>query len=176
MSYSKLRKIIPAFITSFLLLGSVTLVNAQDVADELAEHDEFSQFAELLEESGLADELGDGDYTIFAPSNEALEGLPPELMQDERQLSELLMGHIVEESASSEELGETGQVQAVNGAPLDVQAGQPGEIMVGNAMVTEPDIDIDNGVVHEISEIIVPQQQQQQQEPPQDPPQDPPHK
>lgn len=163
------------FLMAFLFLGFTSLANAQDIVDELSDHDEFSQFAELLEESGLAEELDDGDYTIFAPSNQALEGLPPQMMQDERQLAELLMGHIVEESASSEELAQTGQLQAVNGMPLEVQADQTGEIMVGNAMVTNPDMEIASGVVHEISEVIVPQQQQQQ-EPPQEPPQDPPHK
>ncbi len=161
-----------SILTAFILLSFTSLTSAQDIVDDLREYDQFSEFADLLEETGLAEQLTDGDYTVFAPSNEAIQGLPPQITQDERQMSELLLGHFVEGENSSEELAEIGNVQAANGMPLQVQAGQPGELMVGNSMISEPDMELDNGVAHEVSEIIIPQQQQQQ--PPQDPPQDPP--
>src|SRR5690554_2973518 len=49
----------------------------KSIAEILREKDQFSKFREALERAGMEDQLRDGgEYTVFAPTNEAFERLP----------------------------------------------------------------------------------------------------
>ncbi len=140
------------------------------IVEELHEEG-YGEFANILEQSGIAAQLGDLEVTVFAPTDEALENLPAEVQGDERQLATIAMSHITEGETKAEELEETGHVQAVNGQPIEVNA-EEDMISVANAPVVEPDIEVDGGLIHEMGDVIMPEQQQQQA-PPQDDPPDP---
>merc|ERR1711893_379314 len=48
---------------------------------------------DLIRQQGLEDALrGDGPFTLFAPVNDAFEGVPPEVLDD---LTNVLLGHVV---------------------------------------------------------------------------------
>ena len=89
----------------YMLSDQVTIAeNAMKVAN-------FSTLVAAAQASGLADELmGEGPFTIFAPTDEAFAMLPEGtvenllLPENREQLAQLLRGHIVPEMITSAEL------------------------------------------------------------------------
>lgn len=186
MQYFKATSIISGLLSTCVILSFSMMATAQDqemqqqpqesapIVEEL--HDAgYTEFANVLEESGIAAQLGDMEVTVFAPTDEAFENLPPEVEADERQLATIAMGHIAQGETHADELSDGGHVQAVNGQPVEVEA-EDDMIMIGNAPVTQPDMEVDGGVIHEVGDIILPDEGQQQQAPPQDDPPDPDYK
>lgn len=184
MDMFTLKSIISGSVSLFLIGSMSFLADAQDppdvqqqepetapIVEELHEEG-YGEFANILEQTGIAAQLGDLEVTVFAPTDEALENLPPEVQGDERQLATIAMSHITEGKTSAEELEGTGHVQAVNGQPIEVNT-EDDMVMIANAPVVEPDIEVEGGVIHEMGDVIMPEQQEQQEVPPQEDPPDP---
>lgn len=133
----------------------------QSILDIAAGDENFSTLATLLQEAGL-DRALDSDrleLTVFAPTNEAFEKLPAEVLEavrnDPKLLGFVLRNHIVRGSVKSSDL-ETGEVRSVARTNLDVVVGDDA-ITVGPATVVAADIMASNGVVHVINEVLVPE-------------------
>jgi uncharacterized surface protein with fasciclin (FAS1) repeats len=100
------------------------------------------------------------DYTVFAPTDQALAQIPPAtfraLVQPENRdlLVRILENHIVEGKVSSADLVSR-QVESSGGNPITAQGGQ-GAIIIGNARVVGPDIVAENGIVHAVDNLILP--------------------
>ena len=104
------------------------------IAEILASNEDLSSLAEAVEAAGLSETLsGDGPFTLFAPSNEALEAA--ELPEDPEALSSLLQAHVAENAVLSEDVSE-----------LD------------GASVVTADILARNGVIHIIDAVLAPQE------------------
>ena len=120
---------------------------------------QFSILASLIDEADAADTLsGSGPFTLFAPSDEAFDELPPDTLaairQDPQQLATLLQHHVVAGSYPSSEL-EPGPLEMLDGTTLSVRVSDA-EITIGGAAITEPDLEAGNGVVHVIDRVLVP--------------------
>lgn len=78
------------FIFLARVIFIVTTIAARDVLDLMSQRaDRLSTFLSLLTETGLASELSEGTFTLFAPSNEAFEDVTlPVAMDDVRNLLE----------------------------------------------------------------------------------------
>ncbi|MCH8556440.1 MAG: fasciclin domain-containing protein [Balneolia bacterium] len=128
---------------------------------EIASSDErFSTLAYLLQETGLAATLQNGEtYTVFAPTNEAFEELPEEtlneLMADQEALREVLLSHVVVGEVTSEEVVNLEAAMVATGEELRIKS-YDGKVKVANATVTEADIMAANGVIHIIDSVIIP--------------------
>jgi len=135
--------------------------SAGTVVDVAASDESFSILVEAVKAAGLAETLSaEGPYTVFAPTNEAFEALPPEtldqLLQPENQqmLAQILSYHVVPQEVPSSAVS-TGEVDTVAGAPLEVTV--DGEsVMVNNATVIQTDIEASNGVIHAVDQVILP--------------------
>ena len=103
---------------------------------------------------------GDDDYTVFAPTDQALAQLPAgvfkSLVQPENRdlLISVLENHIVKGRVSSSDLASR-QVESAGGNPLTAQGGA-GVLTVGNARVIAPDINAENGIIHVVDNVILP--------------------
>ncbi len=126
-----------------------------------AGNEDLSTLASLVESAGLAKALDSHrlELTVFAPTNEAFEKLPAELLeavQNDRELLRfVLKNHIVRGAVESTEL-ETGTIRTVGRSDLDIVVGEDG-VSVGPASVIAPDVLAANGIVHVIDEVLVPE-------------------
>jgi uncharacterized surface protein with fasciclin (FAS1) repeats len=123
------------------------------------------KFAAALQDSGLADTLNgqgllgfetlsQGPFTVFAPSDEAFNNVPEEVMNSietkKGGMTILLSYHLVEASALN--TTEAGSVKTVRGEslPIDVRKG-----LVGGARVLDSER-YDNGIVYVIDQVLIP--------------------
>jgi len=129
----------------------------QSLADE---HDDLSTFVRAMQETGLADAVARGEYTAFAPTNEAFDATGKsvdELLRPENQeqLIELLRNHLIAEQVDAERAKQLDQALTVGGATLDLSASE-GELTVNGAEVTETDIRSEGLIVHTIEKVLEP--------------------
>jgi uncharacterized surface protein with fasciclin (FAS1) repeats len=112
--------------------------------------------------AGLVDTLeGDGPFTVFAPTNDAFAALPAgtveNLLKPENkdQLIAVLTYHVVPGAVTSDQLaGQRIDVATVQGQTVAVN-GTNG-VRVNNARVTQADIIAENGVIHRIDRVLLP--------------------
>jgi uncharacterized surface protein with fasciclin (FAS1) repeats len=134
------------------------------VLQGLQEDENFSTLVSLLESSGLSADLGaGGDITLFAPTNEAFEALGTEqltsLESDAAALTDVLQLHVLQGGYSVLELNgaEEGSLSSLSGEPYAIAQGGGG-LTVNGADLVSTDVDnvYSNGIVHVISNVIVP--------------------
>ncbi|MGP1384340.1 MAG: fasciclin domain-containing protein [Thainema sp.] len=124
----------------------------------------FNTLTQAIEAAGLTETLSqDGSsYTVFAPTDEAFNQLPEgtldQLLLPENQelLRQILTYHVVPQAVTSSEI-QPGEVSTVEGSPVNLQV-DGSSVMVNEAMVTQPDIEASNGVIHAIDQVILPPQ------------------
>ena len=127
---------------------------------EIASGDErFSTLVELVTAAGLVRpaEAEGGPYTVFAPTNEALQLL---LQRSSRTradgcLSAVLLGHIVPGANNAEAvLGAAEHTTlAMTTLAVDAEATPP---TIGGAGIILTDIEASNGYIHAIDTVILP--------------------
>lgn len=125
-------------------------------------------------EAGLAETLmGDGPFTVFAPTDDAFAALPEgsveALLQPENadRLTEILTCHVVAAEAFSTDI--VGMIEGSGGAhPIETVGGcvftasmSGGMVMIEDeqgrsATVTIADVDQSNGVIHVIDTVLLP--------------------
>ncbi|WP_379945400.1 fasciclin domain-containing protein [Echinicola jeungdonensis] len=77
---------------------------------------DLSTFAGLLEQSGLEKQLASGSYTVWAPTNDALQNLPQSITGDEKALRLFVGNHIgYQERLSYQAEEEPLRVKMING-------------------------------------------------------------
>lgn len=137
-------------------------MSAQDsIATQLSESGSFNTLAQAVEAAGLIEELQTtGEYTVFAPTDEAFAALPAgtleALLQPENQeiLQQILKYHIVLGAANSSEIS-AGLFETAAGSAVEIEVAN-GMVQVGNAQVIQPDIQASNGVIHGINQVMLP--------------------
>jgi uncharacterized surface protein with fasciclin (FAS1) repeats len=151
-----------AAATALSLTTSVAF--AADIVDTAVEAGSFQTLVAALEAAGLVDTLkGEGPFTVFAPTDEAFAALPEgtveSLLEPENrdQLVAILTYHVVPGAVRSGDLaGQELDVETVQGETVAIDA-TGGAVMVNDATVVQADIEADNGVIHVIDTVIMPQ-------------------
>ena len=118
----------------------------------------FTTLATALKAAGLVDTLkGPGPFTVFAPTDAAFAKLPPDqlraLLADKPKLTAVLTYHVVPGLVMSKDV-KAGTVKTVQGSNLNVTT--MGGVKVNSANVTTVDIVADNGVIHVIDTVVLP--------------------
>ena len=110
----------------------------------------------------LVDALsGEGPFTVFAPTDDAITALVTELgitaddLLELEGLADILTYHVVGATALSTDLMDGDTFTTLNGADITISI-MDGTVMVNNATVTVADITTDNGVVHVIDAVLLP--------------------
>uniref|UniRef100_A0A4W4FZJ7 Transforming growth factor-beta-induced protein ig-h3 n=1 Tax=Electrophorus electricus TaxID=8005 RepID=A0A4W4FZJ7_ELEEL len=102
----------------------------------------------------------EGSYTVFAPTNEAFEKIPPDMLSrilgDPVALKDLLNNHILKNMYCADSIVSGTPLETLQGTVLEV--GCDGEEMTlnGKAIITTKDHLGTNGVVHYINELLIP--------------------
>lgn len=138
-------------------------VQAENTILDIAVQTEFlSTLVKAIQAGELATTLqADGPYTVFAPTNEAFNKLPAgtleELMQpaNRGKLQEILNNHVVPGKIMSKDLSDGQSAKSVGDRDLMVRkAGN--QITINGAIVTTPDVEASNGVIHVVDTLILP--------------------
>jgi len=120
----------------------------------------FNTLCRALEVTGLSETLqGQGSFTVFAPNDQAFQKLPQgmveNLLQDIPKLKQLLLYHVIDGEHYAEDVMEEEQLSSMQGERLSIDTSQG--VMINQSHVVESDIEADNGVIHVIDSVMMPE-------------------
>ncbi|WRH68481.1 MAG: fasciclin domain-containing protein [Planktothrix sp. GU0601_MAG3] len=130
-----------------------------DLATVILSDERFQILGMILQSIGLLDALKQGDFTIFAPTDEALAKLPQQILdailksQNLNRFTELLEYHVIPGKVTTTEL-KSGKIKTLEGDSITIKTNK-NQIKVGNATVIDSDIPASNGVIHVIDQILI---------------------
>jgi uncharacterized surface protein with fasciclin (FAS1) repeats len=159
MTMTKRAFALLAATTALALAGCASTPAPATITDTAARTPQLSTLSKLISDAGLADTLrGAGPFTVFAPTDEAFKAVPAATMarlaQDKQMLLAVLNYHVIPGKVSSADV-KTGNVKTVQGANVAVsKAGT--FVTVEDAVVTQADVAVTNGVVHVIDKVLLP--------------------
>ncbi|HET9734441.1 MAG TPA: fasciclin domain-containing protein [Burkholderiales bacterium] len=147
------------FIAAGALAAASGLAAAADIVDTAVSAGQFTTLVKAVQAAGLVDTLkSKGPFTVFAPTDAAFAKLPAgtleALLADKQKLAQILTYHVVPGKVTAAQV-RPGDVKTVQGQSLKVRA-EGGAVMVDNAKVTMTDIMADNGVIHVIDTVVLP--------------------
>lgn len=120
----------------------------------------FKTLVAAVQAAGLGETLsGPGPFTVFAPTDEAFAKLPAGtvqgLLKDIPKLTQILTFHVVPGKLMAADVAGLTSAKTVQGQNLTIAA-QNG-VTINGANVITPNIETDNGVIHVIDQVILPQ-------------------
>lgn len=149
----------------FTLIAALCLTvaaQAQTVVDIIVNSPNHNTLETAVLAAGLQGTLSEaGPYTVFAPTDEAFNALPPAVLEAALNdpnglLTEVLLYHVVSASALSSSLSDGQVISTLLGQDVTVSIVQ-GQVFINNAQVTVADIPATNGVVHVINAVLLPE-------------------
>ena len=134
----------------------------ETVVDIIVESEVHTLLELAVGAAGLVDALsGEGPFTVFAPTDDAIVALTVALgiTADDLlalpNLGEILQYHVVAAEAYSDDLIDGQTLTTLEGSDVTVTIGDAG-VMINEAMVIIADLEADNGVVHVIDAVLIP--------------------
>jgi uncharacterized surface protein with fasciclin (FAS1) repeats len=137
---------------------------AASLRDVIEAEPRFATLAAALDAADLMTTLDEeGPITIFAPTNDAFSALPGAVSvdvltapQNQALLRDILAYHVVPGRVGSRDLLDNPQdLETVSGKMLRID-GSGAVVSVGNAVMTIPDIEAANGIIHTIDTVLLP--------------------
>jgi transforming growth factor-beta-induced protein len=127
----------------------------------------LSTLVTALDEANLVGALlGDGPFTVFAPTNDAFAAAlnalgitAEELFANKALLTSVLLYHVVPGAVTADQVVNLSSATTLNGASISIQAGAGGVgLNNGQANVILTDLIGSNGVIHVIDGVLLPPQ------------------
>ncbi|XP_036156937.1 periostin isoform X4 [Myotis myotis] len=131
------------------------------IQDFIEAEDDLSSFRAAAITSDILEALGrDGHFTLFAPTNEAFEKLPRgvlERIMGDKVASEALMKyHILNTLQCSEAITGGAVFETLEGNTIEIGCDGDSITVNGIKMVNKKDIVTNNGVIHLIDQVLIP--------------------
>jgi len=151
-----MKKILFSFFLTTLSIVSFS----QTVVDVIVDSPDHNTLEAAVIAAELADDLsGTGPFTVFAPTDAAFSAFPDlvtQLLVDPTgDLASVLLYHVVSGQALSTGLTDGQVITTLLGQDITVTINMNG-VMINNANVIVADILADNGVVHVIDALLIP--------------------
>jgi uncharacterized surface protein with fasciclin (FAS1) repeats len=154
-----------AIAASMLMSGAAATANAANIVETAKSAGSFNTLLAAATAAGLADALATGDnLTVFAPTDEAFAKLPAGTVEDllkpenKDKLVAILTYHVVGRTLTSDMLpGRTIHVKTLNSADMLAVTKSGAGVTVDEANVVSADIAADNGTIHVIDTVLLPQ-------------------
>ena len=154
-------------VTKYLSLGvnvaDQLIIRGSDrtLFEVMRDTPELGQVYDFFEASGaLEDLLPQGQaFTIFAPTDIAVEALDIAALQEFAelvQLNEILQFHIVDQAFNFADLVEGTVMQTLQGENLTISRTESGFTTVAGGTIISSDIEGTDGVIHIIDKVLVP--------------------
>jgi uncharacterized surface protein with fasciclin (FAS1) repeats len=133
-------------------------------ADIIATATEAGSFTTLLtaiEAAGLTETLmGDGPFTVFAPTDEAFAAVDEEtlngLLADPEALAQVLLYHVVEGAVPAADVVTLESATTAQGSDVEITIDGDTVVLNGVANVVQTDIETSNGIIHVIDAVLLP--------------------
>jgi transforming growth factor-beta-induced protein len=151
------------FIATMVLMTFGISAKATKVVDIIAESENHTILETAIIESNLEDDLrGAGPFTIFAPTDAAFQTLPEgtidALLADSRgALTDILLYHTLSGKVMSSDLSDGMTANTYYGEGIQIAVNDEG-VFINGAKVTVADIEADNGVVHVLDVVLLPEE------------------
>jgi len=156
------------------MVGGAAMYPTKNIVENAIESKDHTTLVAAVKAAGLVDTLeGAGPFTVFAPTNEAFDKLPPGTVatlvkpENKATLVKILTYHVVSGRYTAADLmkmvadgGGTANLTTVEGEPLTVtQMGR--HLLVHDvkgdvAKVTIGDVIQSNGVIHVVDTVLMP--------------------
>lgn len=124
----------------------------------------FSTLIEALQAADLVSTLkGKGPYTVFAPNNDAFNRLPKGTLKDlmkatnKARLQDVLKYHVVQGRKRAADISSMSSVKTISGDSLEIEK-KGNVIHVGDAKIRRTNLEAENGIVHVIDQVLVPEE------------------
>lgn len=139
------------------------MIASETIVDVAVADGRFTTLVAALEAAGLVDTLSsEGEFTVFAPVDEAFAALPEgtveSLLADpEGALTDVLLYHVVEGAVPAEDVVNLSAAQTISGQEIAVAVDGDGQVVLnGTVKVIITDIEASNGVIHVIDAVLIP--------------------
>ena len=136
---------------------------AKTIVDLAKKAGTFTTLVDALKAADLADTLkGDGPFTVFAPSDDAFKKLPKETrdsimkLENKSRLQRILKHHVVKGHKQAKDVSGATSLKMMDGTTLNVRT-KGDRVRIGEAAITKPDLEAENGVVHVIDRVLIPE-------------------
>ena len=120
----------------------------------------FNTLLTAVETAGLSEALATGEYTVFAPSDEAFTKLPAgaldRLLADPEALANVLKYHLLDGRVMANEVVLINVAATSNGGQVTFSASESGA-KINDANIVATDILAKNGVIHVIDSVLMPE-------------------
>ncbi|GHA72032.1 fasciclin domain-containing protein [Pontibacter akesuensis] len=141
-------------------IGGHEMMPTQIITENITSNYKLQTLASLIRKAGLVETLNaTGPYTVFAPVNDAFEGLPENVLEDltktenKAQLVEILNNHVIAGKLTANDLKDGAMLKTVGGESLKVTK-RGNDVMINGAKVSEADQMSANGVIHVIDKVL----------------------
>lgn len=135
-----------------------------DILDTLINDGRFTTLVTAINRTSLMQGLMEpASITLFAPTDEAFSKLPSgtmgTLLDNPPELTQLLTYHIIADRIPANDISRLNSTQTVEGSMLKVNTSNG--VRINDATVIATDIKADNGIIHVIDQVLIPQSIQQ---------------
>lgn len=136
------------------------LLPRNDIIETARNAGSFKTLLAAIEAAGLTDTLrSEGPFTVFAPTDDAFAALPKgaleNLLKDKKKLTSVLTYHVVPGKVMAKDVVKLKEAKTVQGQNVKIDASSG--VKVDDARVIKPDVAAENGVIHVIDAVILPQ-------------------
>jgi transforming growth factor-beta-induced protein len=156
--------ILPPSVTEATAEGEMAeeAMEEKSIVDIAVEDGRFTTLVAAVEAAGLAETLsGEGQFTVFAPTDDAFAALPEgtveSLLEDpEGALKDILLYHVLDQAVPAAEIVNFEGAETVQGENVAI-AVRDGEVVLNDsAKVVITDLKASNGIIHVIDAVILP--------------------
>ena len=160
-----MNKILIFIMISFLSFVGILKADGHkpDIVDTAVAAGSFNTLVKAVTAADLVETLkSKGPFTVFAPSDDAFSALDPNLLTDllksenKDKLTGILTFHVLAGKVMSSDISGTIEATTVNGQKVTVKKSY-GNVFVNDAQVVAADIEADNGVIHVINKVLIPE-------------------
>jgi uncharacterized surface protein with fasciclin (FAS1) repeats len=157
------------------MVGGAAMSSSKNIVENAVNSKDHTTLVAAVKAAGLVDTLeGPGPFTVFAPTNEAFDKLPPGTVntlvepQNKAMLTKILTYHVVPGHLTAADLkrmitagGGKATLTTVEGEPLTVSQGGMGHLVLtdakgGMSTITIANVMQSNGVIHVVDTVLMP--------------------
>ena len=138
--------------------------SSMGILDAAGTKSDISTFMELVQAANISKAFEqEGEFTIFAPNNEAFEQLPAGQLdylkkpENRNELIQVLQAHIISGKVTTAQLQSNQRIQVGQDDFIEVgsASANPNAFTIGGANIVESNIEANNGVIHVVDRVLV---------------------
>jgi uncharacterized surface protein with fasciclin (FAS1) repeats len=150
-----------------VMVGGAAMFPSKNIIQNAVNSKDHTTLVAAVKAAGLVDTLeGKGPFTVFAPTNAAFGKLPAGTVdtlvkpENKATLTKILTYHVVPGKLEASDLTDGKKLKTVEGEELTVKKADGKTWIIDakgdSAMVTIPNVNQSNGVIHVIDTVLMP--------------------